>query len=59
MSPPAPARYADAMLANIWHWWIGVVMTGVAFLATLSLVVGYLRNVTAPQYPGRRNRDEE
>jgi hypothetical protein len=46
------------MLANIWHWWIGVVFTGVALLATLGLIVGYLRKVTAPQYPGKHNREE-
>ncbi|MEO5724472.1 MAG: hypothetical protein ABIQ39_10415 [Ilumatobacteraceae bacterium] len=46
------------MLANIWHWWIGVLLTGVAFLSVIGLTVSYLRKVIAPQYPGKRNREE-
>jgi hypothetical protein len=46
------------MLANIWHWWIGVVLLFVAVVATIGLIVGYLRKVVAPQYPTRRNPEE-
>jgi hypothetical protein len=46
------------MLANIWHWWIGVVLSLVAILAAIGLIVGYVRKVVAPQYPGKRNPEE-
>jgi hypothetical protein len=46
------------MLANIWHWWIGIVLTFVAVLATLNIIVGYIRKVVAPQYPSKRNSEE-
>ena len=48
------------LAAEIWHWWIGVALTGVAVLACLSLVAGYLKSVSSPQHPGgkkRRQRD--
>lgn len=48
------------LAANIWHWWIGIVMLGVGVLATLGLVGGYLKSVTSQKYPGgRRNRERE
>jgi hypothetical protein len=46
------------LAAEIWYWWIGVILVAVAILATLALVVGYLKNVTAKQYPNRRQRRE-
>lgn len=44
---------------NIWHWWIGLVMLVAAGGAVFGVVVGYLKKVTAPQHPGRRNRGDE
>ena len=46
------------MLAEIWHWWIGIVLTLVSVLLALQLVVGYVRKVVSPQYPTKRNREE-
>ncbi len=46
------------LAANIWHWWIGVVLTLVAVGTVLMLVVGYLKQVTAQRYPNRRQRTE-
>jgi hypothetical protein len=43
--------------AEIWHWWIGVVLTVVAVLTIIGLVAGYLKNVTATRYPNRRQRE--
>ncbi len=54
----AIANLATMLAAEIWHWWIGVVLTGVAILAVLGLIVGYLKNVTAKQYPNRRQRGD-
>lgn len=45
--------------ANIWHWWIGLVMLVAALLATVSTIGGYLKKVTSQQYPGRRNRRDD
>ena len=45
------------LAANIWHWWIGVVLTLVAVGTVLMLVVGYLKQVTAQRYPNRRQRE--
>ena len=46
------------LAAEIWHWWIAVVLFAVSVLAVLGLVVGYIKNVTATRYPNRRQRDE-
>ena len=55
----APIANLGAMLAaEIWHWWIGVVLVAVAILAVVALVAGYLKNVTAKQYPNRRQRGD-
>ncbi|MGI9052213.1 MAG: hypothetical protein ACR2HQ_06125 [Ilumatobacteraceae bacterium] len=46
------------LAAEIWHWWIGVVLFGVSVLAVGKLVADYLRNVTAARYPNKRQRDD-
>jgi hypothetical protein len=46
------------LAAEIWYWWIGVLMLALAIVATVGLVGGYLKNVTAKQYPSRRQRRE-
>lgn len=52
--------YADAMFAaNIWHWWIGVLLTLVSVLLVVGLVGGYLKSVTAQQYPSKRQRRDD
>lgn len=54
-------RYAVPMLAAyIWHWWIGLVMLLAAGLATVSLVAGYVKQVSSQRYPGgKRGREQE
>jgi hypothetical protein len=43
------------LAAEIWHWWIGVLLTGVAVLTVVGLVAQYLKNVESQRYPsGRR-----
>jgi formate-dependent nitrite reductase membrane component NrfD len=46
------------LAANIWHWWIGVVLTFVGVATVVMLVAGYLKSVTAQRYPNRRQRQE-
>ena len=45
--------------AYIWHWWIGVLLLLVCIVATVALVGGYLKSVTAQQYPGKRARRDD
>ena len=45
---------AAVLAAEIWHWWIAIVLFAVSILAVLGLVVGYLKNITATRYPNRR-----
>lgn len=44
--------------ANIWHWWIGVLLTLASVAAVGGLVGGYLKKVTALRYPDKRRRDD-
>lgn len=39
------------LAANIWHWWIGVALTGVGVLAVGGLAAQYLKNITAQRMP--------
>jgi hypothetical protein len=39
------------LAAEIWHWWIGVVLLIVSVLAVVALVGGYMKNVTSTRYP--------
>jgi hypothetical protein len=59
MPRPAPrvAIHVHKLLAaEVWHWWIGVALTGVAVLVSVGLIGLYLATVTAKQHPGRKNR---
>lgn len=47
------------LAANIWHWWIGVLLLLVSGLAVVGLVGAYLKAVTAKQYPGKRQRRDD
>lgn len=48
------------LAAYIWHWWLGLVMLIAAVAATLSLVIGYLKQVSSQRYPdGQRGREQE
>jgi formate-dependent nitrite reductase membrane component NrfD len=42
--------------ANVWHWWIGVILLVAGIGAVLQTVVGYLLKVSAMRYPNRRQR---
>jgi hypothetical protein len=52
----AIANLGAMLAAEIWHWWIGVVLVGAGILSVIMLIAGYLKNVTAKQYPSRRQR---
>ncbi|MBT4985346.1 MAG: hypothetical protein HOJ85_07870 [Ilumatobacter sp.] len=42
------------LAAEVWHWWIGVALTGVGILIGVGLIGLYLSTVTAKKYPGRK-----
>jgi hypothetical protein len=47
------------LAAEIWFWWIGVVLAVVGVLSVLGLVAGYLKSVSSQRYPGKRHRESE
>ncbi|MFN8021477.1 MAG: hypothetical protein U0Q03_08120 [Acidimicrobiales bacterium] len=47
------------MFAVIWHFWIGLILTFAAILTVVTVVGGYLKQVTSQRYPGRRNRRDD
>jgi hypothetical protein len=46
------------LAAEIWHWWIGVALTGVAVLMCVGLIGAYLKSVTSQRYPGGKRRHQ-
>ena len=47
------------LAAEIWHWWIGVLLTWSRVLAVVALVGGYLKHVTVAALPQRSaSRDD-
>jgi uncharacterized membrane protein len=42
--------------ANIWYWWIAVILTVVGIGIVVALIVGYLKTVTAAKYPPRKHQ---
>jgi hypothetical protein len=47
------------MIAEIFHWWLGVGLTIVSVLAVVGIIGGYLKKVVVPQYPGKRHKRED
>jgi formate-dependent nitrite reductase membrane component NrfD len=44
--------------ANVWHWWIGLVLLFAGIGAVVSVGAGYVAKVSATRYPGRRQRKQ-
>lgn len=42
--------------ANVWHWWIGVILLIASIGAVLQVFIGYAAKVSATRYPNRRQR---
>ncbi len=47
------------MFAVIFHWWLGALLTLVSVALCVGVVLGYIKKVVAPQYPGKRNKRED
>jgi len=42
------------LAAEIWHYWVGVVIAGAAILTVIALLVAYLATVESKRFPKRR-----
>ena len=48
------------LAAEIWHWWIGLILLVVGLLTAVGLIGQYLKNVSSTRYPsGRRRRESD
>jgi membrane protein implicated in regulation of membrane protease activity len=47
------------LAANVWHWWIGIVLSLVVVLAVVALVASYLKSVSAQRHPSRRQQRQQ
>ena len=39
------------LAAEVWHWWIGVVLAGAGIAVAIALIASYLKNISAQKYP--------
>ena len=42
------------LAAQVWHYWVGVVIAISAILGVVALVAGYFRSVESTRYPKGR-----
>lgn len=47
------------MFAVIFHWWLGALLSIVGVVVLVAFVVGYIKMVVAPQYPGKRHKRDD
>jgi len=47
------------LAAEIWFWWIGVILTAVGLISVVALTVGYLKNVSSQRYPDKRHSESD
>ena len=47
------------LAAELWFWWIGVLLTVVGVLSVLALVAGYLKSVSSQRYPDKRHSESD
>lgn len=45
--------------AQVWHYWLGLILLVIGVASLLGLVGGYLKKVTAMKYPNRRQRQSQ
>jgi len=53
------ASINSVISAVVWHWWLGAGLLIAGIGAVISLVVGYISQVTALKYPNRRQRQAQ
>jgi hypothetical protein len=50
------AILARMLAAEVWHWWIGVALTGGIALLFIALIGAYMKSVSSQKYPGGKRR---
>ena len=50
------ATLSHMFAAYVWHWWIGVVLSVVGVLTVVAMGAGYLKQVCATRFPGKRQQ---
>ena len=50
------ATLSPMFAAYVWHWWIGVVLSVVGVLTVVAMGAGYLKQVSAARFPGKRQQ---
>jgi len=45
--------------AQVWHYWLGLILLIVGVTSLVGLAGGYLKQVTAMKYPNRRQRQSQ
>ena len=46
------------MIAVVWHFWIAPILAAGSILAVVAVIIGYVTNVTAKQYPRGRQKQQ-
>jgi hypothetical protein len=46
------------MLANVWHWWLGVLLTVGSVALVLLMAGAYVKQVAAMKYPPKDQIDD-
>ena len=45
------------LAGKVWHYWLAVPLAGLAILAAVATIGGYLAKVVRPKYPPRGQQD--
>jgi len=44
------------LVANVWHWWIGIALLLVSLIFVILLVVSYMKFVSSQKYPSAKQQ---
>ncbi|MEI6497133.1 MAG: hypothetical protein WCO88_10725 [Actinomycetota bacterium] len=47
------------LAAQIWHYWIGLILFLVSVVGVVAVIGGYLASVTSKRYPNKRQSADE
>ena len=57
-TPPVEPIHCTIMIAVVWHFWIAPILAAGSILAVVAVIIGYVTNVTAKQYPRGRQKQQ-
>lgn len=49
----------EAMIAVVWHFWLGLILLIAGVGAIVNVIVGYVAKVSSLKYPNRRQRNAQ